>query len=136
MLATTLGTKSASARISSPLCDATTKAAIQFASGQAPGKAVSASVAALAQEVIRSMFLTKLKLAVLTVLALGAVATGAGYLSGSLAGINDDPKPVRATSQQPRITAKSEKPQTAAPGRMMVTGHVLDPTGKPVPWVR
>ncbi len=105
MLATALGTKSPSAHISSPLCDATTKAAIQFAAGQAAGEAVSASVAALAQEVIRSMFLTKLKLTVLILLTLGAIATGANYLSGSLAGMNDEPKAAPA-GQRPRIAAK------------------------------
>lgn len=62
VLATALSPRSASAHISSPLCDATTKAAIPFAAGQAVGEVVSASTATLAQEVLRAMLIHKLRL--------------------------------------------------------------------------
>ncbi len=57
VLAAALAPRSASASVSSPLCDITTRAAIEFAAGQA----VSPSATALAQEVLRSMLIHKLK---------------------------------------------------------------------------
>ncbi len=60
------------------------------------------------------MLIPKPRLVALTVLSLGAVAIAAGYWPPALAR-NDDANP---------------KP---APGRMFVTGRVLDPNGKPVP---
>jgi RNA polymerase sigma factor (sigma-70 family) len=131
VLATALGTRTALARISSPLCDATTKAAISFAAGQAAREAVSASAVALAREVIRAMFINKLRFVVLTFLVLGAVATGAGYLTRSLA-MKDEPKPAPA-GQKPRLAAKPNNTALrSAPGKMTVVGQVLDPAGKPV----
>ncbi len=68
-------------RRSHPSCaTSTTRAAIHFAAGPAAGEVLSASTAALAREVLRSMLIHKLKLVALTVLFLGAVATGAGFL--------------------------------------------------------
>ena len=70
--------KAATAAISSPLCDNTTRAAIQFAAGQGGGGAVSASAMTLAREVLRSMLLSTLSFLALGVLFVAAVATGAG----------------------------------------------------------
>jgi RNA polymerase sigma factor (sigma-70 family) len=130
VLAAALDFKTASASISSPLCHVTTQAAIQFAAGQTVGEVVSTSAAALAQEVIRSMFFTKLKLTVLTLIVLGSVATGMGYLTHSSA-MKDEPKPVLAGQRQ-QPAAKVDEPNRAAPGRMIVAGRVLDPVGKPM----
>ena len=95
------------------------------------------------------MLIHKLKLVALTVLFLGAVATGAGYLTRSLA-MKDEPVKTPA-GQQSRPPAGSDRPDrepVPSPGRMFVTGRVLDPAGKPaagvavdiigrprVPWV-
>ena len=76
-LAVGLSDRSASAFVSSALCDITTRAAIHFAAGQA----ASSLAASLAQEVLRAMFVNKLKLIATTLLLLAAGATGAGYLS-------------------------------------------------------
>ena len=54
-LAAALAPRSASASVSSLLCDTTTRAAIRFAARHAAGGALSAPAAALAQEVLRSM---------------------------------------------------------------------------------
>ncbi len=124
VLAAVLDSKPASAAVSSPLCDITTKAAIQFAAG----RAVSPLATALAREVLRSMFVNKLKLAALTVLFLGAVASGAvfvGQVSERQAG-----KPDLRERQAGKPDLQNPKP---APGRMFVLGRVLDPQGKPVP---
>ncbi len=60
------------------------------------------------------MLIPKRRCIALTLLLLVAVASGAGDLAPALA-MNDDANP---------------KP---APGRMVVVGRVLDPSGKPVP---
>jgi len=129
-LAAVLNPQPASARVSSLLCETTTKAAIRFAAGQAAGEAANA----LAQEVLRSMLLHKLKTIVLTLLALTAAATGAGYFTHSLATMKDEPSRSPIGQQQATPAAKPEAVrQRPGPGRMFVTGRVLDPQGKPVP---
>jgi len=122
-LTAALGPRSATAHISSSLCDATTRAALQFAVDQTARGVVPATAAVLAQEVLRSMLINKLRLTILTVVILGAFVTGAGYLAHALAAMKDEPK-----------AALAERPakQNPAPQRMIVTGRVLDPDGKPV----
>ena len=127
--AAALDARFASASVSSPLCDTTTRAAIRFAAGPAAGEALAASTAALAQEVLRSMLIHKTRLVALTVLFLGVIATGAGYLTHAPA-MNDEPRRIPAG---PTTTAAvAARPDDAAPGRMTVVGRVLDPTGKPM----
>ena len=128
VLAAGLSPRSASASVSSSLCDITTKAAIQFAAGQA----ASPLAASLAQEVLRAMFVNKLRLIATTLLLLAAVATGAGYLTHSLAS-QDEPKR-QPDAPRPQVAARpDDTTQRPAPGRMFVVGRVLDPQGKPVP---
>ncbi len=97
---------------------------MKFADGQAAATAVSA----LAQEVLRSMLVNKLKLAVLVLFVVGAFAGGAGFLQARQAGKPDQPR----EAGKPDRPAADANPQPA-PGRMFVTGRVLDPSGKPVP---
>ena len=132
-LATVLGSRPAVASVSSSLYDITTRSALRFAAEPAVVDALSASTTALAQEVLRSMLIHKLKLVAVAVLFLGAVASGAGYLSRSLA-VKDEPVKIPA-GQQSRLAAGSDRPeqgQAPSPGRMLVAGRVLDPDGKPV----
>ena len=83
--AVVLAPRSASASVPPLLCDSTTRAAIAFAARHAAASgALSASTAALAQEVLRTMLFHKLRLVAMTMLALAAIATGAGYLAHSL----------------------------------------------------
>ncbi len=119
-----------SARVSTLLCDTTTKAAIQFTARQAVGKAMSTSVAALTREVLRSMLINKIRLVLLTLLALSSVATGVGYLTHSLAK-NDEPG--KALDGQRQAITKADARNRATPGRMFIVGRVLNPQGKPVP---
>jgi RNA polymerase sigma factor (sigma-70 family) len=123
-LAAALAPRSASASVSSPLCDITTRAAIHFATGQPAAGAASA----LAREVLRSMLIHKLRVTMFSMMVLGAIATGAGYLTQALA-MKDEPPKVPAALQN-QIADANPKP---APGRMFVVGRVLDPQGKPVP---
>ena len=91
----------------------TTKAAIQFAAGQAAREIVSGSAAALAQEVLRAMLIHKLRFTIVTLLALAAFATGAGFLTHSLA-MKDEPKKAPATAQ-PQLAAKPDETAKAPP---------------------
>jgi RNA polymerase sigma factor (sigma-70 family) len=136
-LATALAPRPASASISPLLCDSTTRAAIQFAARHAATSgALSASAAALAQEVLDMVLIHKLRVATKVLLALAAFATGAGVLAHSLA-MKEKPmkepaarvtKTLARGTDRPVPEAKSD-PATA--GRMTVTGRVLGTDGKP-----
>ena len=131
-LAAVLDSRPAPGAVSSPLWDVAARASIRFAAGPAAGEALSATTTALAQEVLRTMLIHKLKLVALSVLFLGAVATGAGYLTRSLA-MKDEPVKT-LTGKQSRPAAgpdRLEQRPVPGPGRMFVTGLVLDPAGKP-----
>ena len=120
-----LAARSTSAAVSNHLCETTAGAALAFAVGKSAGPG---SVAAgLACEVVRSMMYHRLKIAVLTMLLLGAVATGVGFAGKALAG-RDGAKGFAGGVQTPDDA--NAKP---APGRMFVVGRVVDPDGKPVP---
>jgi RNA polymerase sigma-70 factor (ECF subfamily) len=71
-----------SAALSAVLADSTTRAAMQFAVGEAgTAGVISAKVAALTQGVLRTMFLARLKMVSLLALLLGLVAGGAVLVS-------------------------------------------------------
>ena len=134
-LAALLDSKFASASVSSPLCDMTTRAAIFFTAEQAAAGSTSASAMALAQRVLRSMFVNKIKLTALTSMILGAVA-GAGYWNHTFA-MKEGPmrNPAgRASQTDPRNMERphlATKPDLASSRRMTVTGRMLDLAGKP-----
>ena len=73
-----LSSRSASASITPHLCNLTTRAATSFTAGQAARGIVSASVYALAQEVLRAMLFTRLKLVTLILFVLAAVTSRRG----------------------------------------------------------
>jgi RNA polymerase sigma factor (sigma-70 family) len=76
LLAALLAQAAAPATVSAALVEATRTAALLFAAGSKA--AVSAGAAALTQGVLRTMFLTKLKLVAAVVVVLGLLGTGAG----------------------------------------------------------
>jgi hypothetical protein len=122
VLAATLDARPASASVSSPLCDITARAAMNFAAGQA--------ATALAREILRTIFVSRLKRIATTLLLL--VATGAGYWTYAAA-MKDEPKGRPAAPQSPVASKPDEAIAKPAPGRMFVVGRVLDPDGKPLP---
>ncbi len=73
--------ESAALRASVPatLFELSVRTSLVFAAGTA-GQSLSAPLAALVEGVVRSMFLSKVKLALIVVLALGLAGTGAGFL--------------------------------------------------------
>jgi RNA polymerase sigma factor (sigma-70 family) len=129
-LVAALSSRSASASVSSLLCHNTTRAAMNFAAGQAATGTGSASAATLAQEVLRSMLIHKLRFTLVTLLTMAACATGAGLSTTHSLAIEDEPKKTTAAAQ---TRPAANKPEGAKPGRMIVVGRVLDPQGKPVP---
>jgi RNA polymerase sigma factor (sigma-70 family) len=77
-----LGQGALTAAVPAPLVASTCKAALLFAAGEAAaGGLVSANVAALTKGVLKTMFLTKLKIATAIVLAVGLASTSAGVLT-------------------------------------------------------
>ncbi len=85
--ATLLAPRSASASVPPLLCDSTTRAAIAFAARHAAaGGAISAPAAALAQEVLRTMMIHKLKALALSLVLLVTVATGGAERPGTIPG--------------------------------------------------
>jgi RNA polymerase sigma factor (sigma-70 family) len=75
-----LASRTASAFVSSALCESTARAAMNFAARRAVAGAISASAVGLAHDVLRSMLFHKLKLTMLSLLFAGAIATGTGYV--------------------------------------------------------
>jgi RNA polymerase sigma factor (sigma-70 family) len=128
--AVALGAALSPKSVSASLCDATTKAASHFVAGR--GFPASAAATALAREVLRSMRFSKLRFTALTLLVVGAIAAGAGFLSHAYAK-KDGPKRPTSVHPKPAAANQPEPIRHPAPGRMLVTGRVLDPRGKPVP---
>ncbi len=128
-LAAALSSRSARASVSSHLCEVTTGAAIQFAAG----KSAAPLATALAQEVLRSMFVARLKLTALTLLMIGTAATGAGYLNHLLA---TEKAPAKAPSGQASqlVAQRPSSPVLPDPSpslRKIVSGRVLDAAARP-----
>jgi len=71
----------ASAAVPAALVSSTVNAAIPFAAGKAVTGLVSATVVALSEGVLRTMYWTKLKIAAAAVMALAIVSTGAGSMA-------------------------------------------------------
>jgi RNA polymerase sigma factor (sigma-70 family) len=126
-LALALSSQSARASVSSSLCESTTRAAIQFAAGQA----VSPAAMALAQKVLKSMCMTIVRLSVLAAFSLGTAAVCFAYMAFAQAR-NDEPGRPDAAPRPGTIVLSADLNQKNAGERMIVEGRVLGPDGKPV----
>ena len=104
VMITGVGTKLAEAALVSPLVESTVQAAAVVAAGKGSAMAVmSAQCAVLAEEVLKIMFLTKLKMTAVVLLMAGVlVATTAGVLAQQGAG------PAAATQGDARQNFASE----------------------------
>ena len=133
VLTAVLSSRSASASIPPLLCDSTTRSAIQLAARHAVAAgAISASAATLAQEVLRTMLLHKIRLTAMSLLFLAVAAIGAGWLTRPLV-LGDEPGSKPAATRAPIAVNRDEPVPSPAPGRTIFVGRVLDPQGKPVP---
>jgi RNA polymerase sigma factor (sigma-70 family) len=98
-LAAALAENAASACVPASLIGSTVQAAARVAAGHAVTTAASASVAALAKGVMNTMLLSKLKIPVGLVLAIGLVTLGWGAYQGTRAA--DDPPPAKEIAKAP-----------------------------------
>ena len=125
--------RSASASLPPFLCDSTARAAIGFAARQAARGALCAPAAELAREVVRAMLLSKIKLTVVCLLLLVPASAGATW-----AMMKDEPRQGSTPPEKTAVTAAAPPRPTSQPDRpssdrMILTGHVLDWQGKPIP---
>jgi RNA polymerase sigma factor (sigma-70 family) len=120
----------------------TIRSATLYATDQAAG-AVSAPVAALAKGVTQAMFVSKIKLATLVLLAAGLFAAGLGLLSHQALAARQAEKSVgdkraapesgkEAPAAAPGVRAKDEAVKEGKDEALVIKGRVLGPDGKPV----
>ncbi|HEY7315752.1 MAG TPA: efflux RND transporter periplasmic adaptor subunit [Gemmataceae bacterium] len=110
-LTAALGQHAAEAVPAAPLLMAALRAALLYAGGQAAGH-ISIQVTALAEGVLRAMFVTKLKMAALMLFVVGLLAAG-GVLTRQA--LNAAPQPEAQTEQKlvsPKVAAKAEDKKT------------------------
>jgi RNA polymerase sigma factor (sigma-70 family) len=136
--------QSLSATLSRSLVGSTTKAAVQVALGQriACGL-VSAKVATLVKGVNQTMFLTKVKTAVLLLLCAVSVTGGSGLAALCCTGTDGQPPAQQVPQEAAGVVSKQERrhsAETAAKAEaddvIKVRGQVLDPDGKPLAGAR
>jgi RNA polymerase sigma factor (sigma-70 family) len=138
LLATAMGEGVSRASLFPGMVLHTAKAAVLIHCGRVLDTGlVSTKVVSLAQGVATNMFRTKLKLGVSVVLCAGLLATALG---GSLAavGAGQAKSPPTAEPPQPAADKAQKSPTSAAQPtprptqQQRLSGHVLDPNGKPV----
>ena len=128
-LAAALSSRSASASVSSPLCDITTRAAMNFAAGQAAAALRRRPLPRRCSEIHAD---PQAEIHRVTLLVLGAVATGAGYLTHSLA-MKDEPK-TAGHRPRPQLAAKPDDADPSRPRAGCSSSAACSiPQGKPVP---
>jgi RNA polymerase sigma factor (sigma-70 family) len=129
----------ASAAVPPVLLDSTIKAASLFAAGQAVSSVVSTKVTALSEGVLKTMSLTKLKIAIAVTLLGVGLSTTVGVTYRAWAAEQPQATDPRAGADpqekgKPEGKAAEQAPeerQGEAAKEVTVQGRVLDPDGKP-----
>jgi RNA polymerase sigma factor (sigma-70 family) len=141
--AAALASNAANAGVPRLLIDGTVKAAVQYATGKAVASGlISAEVATLVKAVGKSMLITKIKSAVIVMLAIGIVATGSTLTHQVLAQPKDSelaqvqPTPDTRSKPQSRHKSRTGSNQEEDHGTIVITGQVLDPAGKSIAGAR
>jgi RNA polymerase sigma factor (sigma-70 family) len=138
LCAVVLGRHAAAATLPGGLAHTTTQAALLYAAGQTAATLASPVAAALAEGVTKTMFVTKLKVATLLVLAVGvagllahqalaAKQPAAQQVAAALASAKD----ARATPPERKDTPPPGEPAKKSDDVVEVTGQVLGPDGQP-----
>jgi RNA polymerase sigma factor (sigma-70 family) len=102
------------------LSETTIRMSLLFAAGTT-SSAVSASLAALVEGVVRSMFLGKIKVAVIVLVTFGLLGSGAGFVAHRTSAGQPGDKPAPATDRPLTVAQKTkektdrEKPREDAP---------------------
>jgi cyanophycinase len=121
-LAAVVSQNAASAGVLASVASSTIKAASLYAAGQAAGTGViSAKAAALAEGVLKTMLLTKLKIATAALLVVALLGATVGTFIGAAPG----QAPANANASKPPAAdrpAEEKKPPPASPGSLMLIG--------------
>jgi RNA polymerase sigma factor (sigma-70 family) len=112
------------------LAEATLRAGLAVAAGEAGGALISTEVAALAAGMTRALFLTKVKI-VLALFCAAAVLTAVGAWTHQALAARDNP-PLAAQAEPPAKTETQKQAGGDAAETISATGRVLDPNGRPV----
>jgi RNA polymerase sigma factor (sigma-70 family) len=115
--------------------DGTVKAAMAIAAGQAVAAgAVAASAVTFSDTMVRSLFMTKLKVGAAALLAAGGAAFVVALAAGTDGGaMHKDPPPTRdRAAAKPVITEADVKKPGDASRPASFTGRVVDPENRPV----
>jgi RNA polymerase sigma factor (sigma-70 family) len=118
LLVAALSPRAGSAAVPTGLMTATVRAAMGVAGKATAAGAISASVTSLMNEVLRTMLMTKLKIAGMSLLAAGVLASGVEGLARQLPG-NSPSGAARATVEFPR------EPSATQPGLPSRTDETL-----------
>jgi RNA polymerase sigma factor (sigma-70 family) len=140
LAALSVAESAAQAGLPAVLAKVTVRFGLLVAAGETAAGVIPSHIAALAAGVTRAMFLTKAKIAVALLFAVGLVATGASVLTCQALAAKETP-PVAQKAEPP--AKEATKPQAAhakpinapkveANDTVEVSGRVLDPDGKPV----
>jgi RNA polymerase sigma factor (sigma-70 family) len=133
LLAITLSENATPAALTAPLATATIKAALTSATGTTAG--VTAQVATLVEGGIRTMTVTKIKLFLALVLAVGLLGAGVGWLTHSAwagkSGTEAQPAEKGKTPPTPAEKGKTPKAKEAD-NKVSVTVKVVDAEDKPI----
>ena len=116
-----LSSASASAALSGPLAETTVRLSLKFAAGGTAAGSVPGAVASLAEGVLAMIRVTRLKLVLSMVAALGA----AGFLAGGLAW-------AVAPGPEPDVPVAKDEEKAAVPRSHQIRGVVVDEAGRPV----
>jgi RNA polymerase sigma factor (sigma-70 family) len=127
-------TEHASAAVPGLLVHSTVKTIALLSAGKVVAGMSAASAAALAEGVLKAMFVTKMKIATAFLFAVGVFGMGVGIVAQqglvqqqSPALLAEGSKPLSQTEKKTPATLSAEEKKMAA-----VTGKVLDADGKPV----
>jgi RNA polymerase sigma factor (sigma-70 family) len=151
LCALALAPAGSAAPLSGRLFESLLQAAPVFAAGNSTVSALSADVVGLARGVIKAMAMTKLKTAILLVLAVGTLVGSAAYFGRPLltdhaaAAVPQQPETKEAGQRSaenpkgemmrpaPAAGKKDSAAAVAAGEQAVVAGRVLDSEGKPLP---
>ena len=112
-LVAVLSQKVGSAGVPLSVVESTIAAASLVSAGKAASGAISVKVGALTEGVMKAMLFNKLKSALVVVLILGILATGATILTCRTAAGHDDKKPAAETPVEPAAKQEKEKDKEA-----------------------
>jgi RNA polymerase sigma factor (sigma-70 family) len=121
LLGTLLAEHALAAAVPGPLVSATVKAALLTLAGQAASGVVPASVASLAEGVLKTMGLSRLKTITLLLVTLTCLGTGAGLLSW--AGLAGGPAGPPTDAASP-AKARDDKPPAAVKNGLSLTARL------------